>query len=320
MSLPLGVDLNQTLAATPLPGATPDLGGGESLGPTLIIISCIMIPIMIVVVICRTVASYRTPGPNGGLGWAEYTSIGAAVIIIAQASVDISLHNHMRHQWNTSVGSLDASYFKAESLMAWPAIFLAKVAILLLYLRIFEVKRSIRVGAIVGAIWAFLAYIPNIIVSGYFCAPHIDQPWDFRTGLTCDIPGVKEWLVTSAVMSLALDIFILILPILIVLRLHLNVKRRLGVFLIFFTAIFAVVCALLTLMYRVRLLLYKDAVWVGSQLFITNVVENYIAIIVGAIPGVTSYFKTFVTHSIIFSQLSSRITNSFGSFGRSSRG
>jgi len=110
--------------------------------------------------------------------------------------------------------------------MAWPAIFLAKLSILLLYLRIFDIRQSIRVGVIIGTVWAFLAYIPNIVVSGYFCAPHIGQPWDIRIGSTCDQPATKKWLVTSAAMSLALDIFILVLPIPVVLRLHLNAKRR----------------------------------------------------------------------------------------------
>lgn len=131
--------------------------------------------------------------------------------------------------------------------MAWPAIFLAKLSILLLYLRIFEIKKSIRVGVVIGAVWAFLAYIPNIVVSGYFCAPRIGQPWDIRIGSTCDQPATKKWLVTSAAMSLVLDIFILVLPIPVVLRLHLNGKRRIGVFLIFFTAVLSVMALFLLL-------------------------------------------------------------------------
>jgi len=71
MELPPGIDLNKILAGTPPLGVTPDLGGGETLGPTLIIISCILMPIMVVMVVCRTVANYRTAGPKGGLGWAE---------------------------------------------------------------------------------------------------------------------------------------------------------------------------------------------------------------------------------------------------------
>lgn len=71
IELPPGIDLNKIPAGTPPPGVTSDLGGGETLGPTLIIISCILMPIMVVTVVCRTVASYRTAGPKGGLGWAE---------------------------------------------------------------------------------------------------------------------------------------------------------------------------------------------------------------------------------------------------------
>ena len=48
--------------------------------------------------------------------------------------------------------------------------------------------------------------------------------------------------------------------------------------------------------------------------------ENYIAITVGAIPGATSFIKKYVANSTMFHQLSSRITASLGSFGRSTRG
>jgi hypothetical protein len=78
-------------------------------------------------------------------------------------------------------------------------------------------------------------------------APHTDQPWDIRIGSTCDQPATKKWPVTSAAMSLALDIFILVLPIPVVLRLHLNAKRRVGVFLIFFTAVLSVIALFLPL-------------------------------------------------------------------------
>jgi len=78
-------------------------------------------------------------------------------------------------------------------------------------------------------------------------APHIGQPWDIRIGATCDQPATKKWLVTSATMSLVLDIFILVLPIPVVLRLYLNAKRRIGVFVIFFTAVLLVIALFLPL-------------------------------------------------------------------------
>jgi len=71
MQIPPGTDLNQIPAGTPPPGVKQELGGGPSLGTTLIVISAILIPITAAVVICRTISSYRAVGPKGGLGWAE---------------------------------------------------------------------------------------------------------------------------------------------------------------------------------------------------------------------------------------------------------
>lgn len=147
---------------------------------------------------------------------------------------------------------LTSSYFKrifAQSFIAWSAIFLAKFSILWLYLRLFRVKRPMRYAVFAGIVWAALTYLPNMVVSAYWCAPHAGDPWDFNVGIRCGAKGPLKWLVASAVMSVVLDIYIVILPIPVILGLKLSGRKRLGLLIIFTTAILYVVpmtCRLLS--------------------------------------------------------------------------
>ncbi|EEQ35369.1 hypothetical protein McanCB56680_004643 [Microsporum canis] len=324
MSLPSGssMDLNLIPAGPPPPGEVPVIGGGPSLGTTTIALECVMMAIAATAVLCRVISSYPVRGRrSSGLGVADYASLAAMLLAIAQSSLVISLHDYERHQWNISVGSLTSSYFKrgfAQNLIAWPSIFCAKLAILLLYLRIFRVKHSLRWAVYGGAAWAALAYLPNIAVATYFCAAHPGEPWGFNVGMRCSQKGPLKWLVVSATMSVILDLYIFAVPIPIVMSLKMSNKKRLGVLLIFFTAFLACICAILTLVYRVRLLQTTDSLWLSAQLFICNAVENYIAIIVGSIPGCNTYYKSYIMESPLLNRMSSYFTGSRGPKSESS--
>ncbi|KAF4624316.1 hypothetical protein G7Y89_g13857 [Cudoniella acicularis] len=77
----------------------------------------------------------------------------------------------------------------AQHTIAWPAVILAKPSILLLYFRIFNVRPAMRY-AIYGG-----------------------KSWGLAIGIRCGTKGPLKWLVVSAIMSLALDLYILLLPI-----------------------------------------------------------------------------------------------------------
>lgn len=124
----------------------------------------------------------------------------------------------------------------AQYIIAWPAIILAKLAILFLYLRLFQIQQVARYAIYAGVCWTFLTYAPNIFISAYFCAPHPGEPWDMNVGLRCGNKSALKWLVVSASMSLFLDLYILALPIPIIRKLNMTGRKRFGILLIFFTA------------------------------------------------------------------------------------
>ncbi|KAF2679170.1 hypothetical protein K458DRAFT_422593 [Lentithecium fluviatile CBS 122367] len=322
-AIPPGYDLNLIPAGVPPLGVIPTIGGGPYLGTATIVIESVMIFFAVLAVAFRMVAGWHSRRDSAdGLSAADWTSFVAIIISIAQSAIVMTLHNYERHQWNVSVGMLTSSYFKRmfiQNFIAWPAIFLAKISILLMYLRLFRIKQSIRHAAFAGMLWTAMTYLPNMAVAGYWCSAHFGEQWDFNVGIRCGSKAPLKWLVTSAAMSVALDIYIFLLPIPVVLGLKLSGRKRLGLLFVFTTAFFAVICAVLTLVYRVKLLLSTDSMWLSSQLFICNGVENYIAIIVGALPGCSGYFKSHIKESAFFISISSRFTGSRGTSNQSSK-
>jgi hypothetical protein len=225
--------------------------------------------------------------------------------------------DYQRHQWDVSIAKMmDPFFFKktyVQYVIAWPAITLAKLSILLLYLQLFRVNTTLRVAIWGGIALTCIAYLPNIGVSSYFCAAHPGEAWDYNVGIRCGNKDALKWLIASAALSLALDLYILVLPIPQIIGLNMSLRRRLGVSVIFFAALFACICALLTLIYRVHLANATDPLWPGAQLWVTNLTENFVAIIVGSVPGMSSWYKKVFKTSSVYSKFSS----SFGSMSKS---
>jgi hypothetical protein len=123
-----------------------------------------------------------------------------------------------------------------QAILAWPAIILAKLAILLLYLRLFQIRAAMRYAIYAGVIWTILAYLPNMFLFTYICTARPGEPWDINVGLRCGNKQSLKWLVASAGMSVLLDLYILALPIPVVRKLNMSGRKRFGVLLIFFAA------------------------------------------------------------------------------------
>ena len=87
-----------------------------------------------------------------------------------------------------------------------------------------------------GLIWNLLLYWSGIPIVSYYCTPRIGKPWDpFAIARSCT--NFTTYTVIQSVLSVALDLYVFILPIPIVVKLQMSPKRRLSVLGIFGTAI-----------------------------------------------------------------------------------
>ena len=117
-----------------------------------------------------------------------------------------------------------------------PMLFFAKGAILLLYLRIFNVNTKMRYSIWLGLVWDFLLYWSSIPIATYYGTPRTGQSWDV-VAMTETCANLEIYILIQGVLSVVLDLYIFILPMPIVSKLPISLKQRLSILSVFATAI-----------------------------------------------------------------------------------
>ena len=131
--------------------------------------------------------------------------------------------------------SLQANF--AEDMVLGPGAFFAKIALLLLYLRLFGLKTAVRYTIYFGLIFAVCLYWINIPFLAYYCAPAPGKKWDLQD-LDLSKCGKSRILgVVQGSLNVVLDLFIFILPIPVVMSLQMNARKRVAVLTVFLTGV-----------------------------------------------------------------------------------
>lgn len=114
------------------------------------------------------------------------------------------------------------------------ALFFGKTSIVLFYLKLFGSKPVFKWFTIAVITFMFCFYSVQIIMTSYFCAPRLGKPWGVGTALRC--PGIGTWTSIQGPLNVFIDLYIFLLPIPVIMKLHLSMKKRLGLTGIFLTA------------------------------------------------------------------------------------
>ena len=120
--------------------------------------------------------------------------------------------------------------------MAGPTTFFAKSTILLLYLRVFTVERVIRYCVWLGLAWNLLIYWIGVPLTAYFCVSPSGKAWVVDNLRSDRCMKLTVWGVIQGALAVVLDLYIFLLPIPIVLRLQMSLKRRLSILGVFGTS------------------------------------------------------------------------------------
>lgn len=116
------------------------------------------------------------------------------------------------------------------------ALYFSKTSILVMFLQVFSAQRHVRVLIYAGMVTTFLIYFPSVPLAAIFSAPRAGHGWD-----ELSIHGAPEkmtyWVTVQAVLTTALDIYILVLPLPILRKLHLPLGKKLQLGAVFATAI-----------------------------------------------------------------------------------
>ncbi|KUI58338.1 hypothetical protein VP1G_05588 [Cytospora mali] len=175
---------------------------------------------------------------------------------------------------------------------------------------------AIRIGLGVN----FILYTTSLVVLSYFSAPHIGQTWDDIVLQYVENPKLFSiyWGVGTAAVSLVLDIYILILPLPIIVKLNMSATKRVQLMAVFFTAFLGVVACTVSLVYRVKALLDVDTSWDGGVVLNCTIVEMDVAAIVASMPGFARFVRSHILESKLANSLRSILASH--SSGGHSRG
>jgi hypothetical protein len=147
-----------------------------------------------------------------------------------------------------------------------PGMTFAKCAILVLYLRLFQVSRTLRVLIWVGIFVVCSAYLVAIPLFTYYCTPRANENWDLMLLEKCKKNGVLALI--QGVIGVVTDIYIFVLPLPTISRLRLPRRKKIGVFLVFIAGLLGIAAATLSLVYRVKNWQRTDITWNSARVCI----------------------------------------------------
>ncbi|KAI0451249.1 hypothetical protein F5B21DRAFT_516870 [Xylaria acuta] len=243
--------------------------------------------------------------------WWNFVVVGST-LSLAYTGLILAQTKYVRHQWDAKACWYNGTYIKilfAQAIVASFVLFFSQPPIFLLFHRIFDVARSMRIAIRCGIIFAALLYvIINIPLCAILNAPRVGE-----TRAYVDISGRPEkvmiWAVVQSILAIGLDLVIFILPFPVIMKLHLSTEKKIRLLAVFTVAAVGVIACVLSLAYRIGALGTSDITRMDTTLLICNVVEADVAIIASCTPGFANFTRTYLPKLEIFKSLCSS-TNS----------
>ncbi|CAI6339910.1 unnamed protein product [Periconia digitata] len=182
-----------------------------------------------------------------------------------------------------------------------------KLAMLVLYLRIFP-TRVYRIAGYAAGVLVILVLVVSTIASFTICMPFAFN-WD-KT-----IPGGKcgDQMLSYRIMgfpNLAADIFLLVLPLPAIYKLHVDAATKIGIFLTFISGSFGIVTCMIRIAYFFTIDLFADPTYNCIHTMIWTMVEPGVYLIAVSLPSLRPLKKRVPwVRDISFGSLISRATS-----------
>ena len=217
--------------APPPPGVLPNFVDPESQQFLNVVTQSICLPVATILVVLRIYVKARVLRK---LGWEDLTCVVGWLGLLASSTIMCfqSRYGNGRHIWNIK-GDDYVNYLRfvyAEEVIYGPVIFAVKLAILLLYLRVFQPIRATWV-ALHMIVWGnLLSYVIIMFMEAFQCWP-VGKAWyPLFPGRCVDQTSLQ---ISSASINIISDFAILVLPITTVWNLNVSQKKKYGLFAVF---------------------------------------------------------------------------------------
>ena len=145
-----------------------------------------------------------------------------------------------RHMWDVSILQASLRDFLVPAFLYVvlypPTLSLIRISFFIMYLDIFSLARGLKIGAWVGGIITTLFGVVMTILSFVCATPFPHESW-LAQKFTERAELIVKFSFPQSGIGLAIDVYVLILPIIGVSRLQMRLRRKLGLILIFMSAI-----------------------------------------------------------------------------------
>ncbi|KAI1123888.1 hypothetical protein F5Y10DRAFT_42932 [Nemania abortiva] len=194
------------------------------------------------------------------------------------------------------------------------ALWTCKAPILFLYLRLFGIKKWLRITSWVTLTLTALIYISGIIAIPPACAPRTkDLSEDFISGCQGRTRVINVYLGSVSVLA---DVIILVLPLPVVFGLKLLVRSRVGLIFLFLSGLFAIGASIISLFFKAMSLKLPTTSLALSIL--ATITECSVALIVGCVPSLRVLWSKILKPSVKTSRENYSLTAPTGN--RTNRG
>ncbi|OGM41142.1 integral membrane protein [Aspergillus bombycis] len=226
--------------------------------------------------------------------WEDYTCLIASVGFIGYATIAFEADKVGSGIHEAEVAKEDlvkyAKLANASQIMYGPLIFITKLSILLLYLRVFApAKKSWMYIFIHGLLWFNAAfYLADTLIEIFACVPR-EKIWNADVHGHCI--NVNMMILSTAILNTISDFSLLMLPIFCVWRLHMRNTQKLGLSAVFAAGLFACFSSAMRIGISVQKNNTSDRTYDWFPEFLWTSAEISAGIIASSLPAVPSFFR-----------------------------
>ncbi|KAH8651418.1 hypothetical protein BX600DRAFT_516987 [Xylariales sp. PMI_506] len=252
-----------------------------------IVTGCIVVIVLsIPIVFARCFSRWKY---TGKLWSDDYMSIATLIMLlgICGETIESTKIGLGMHFWDLQLENISPlyKYGYTGTILYAVALSIGKIAILLLYQRVFEVStgsswyrwfiRIVLLAEILeGVIFTFLSI--------FRCHP-ISSVWDMAPNAQCLNTSLIA--VTAAGLGMLGDVVLIIFPIFPLRKLQVSVAKRVGVIMLFAVASLGTIASIVRLVYLVNLPRTLDASWNNVPFYTWTLIEMMCVVICGSVPA-----------------------------------
>ncbi|KAI0470115.1 integral membrane protein [Xylariaceae sp. FL0804] len=281
----------------------------ESRSTEVKIMAIVAMGLTVLVVIPRCIARIHM---TGRLWSDDYLAMFAALLLMGGGGIELASAElgFGKHFWDISVtdaSTLLQMFYAVQIVYTWVKL-AAKASILAMYLRVFT-GRKFR-----WACWACLGYcFVSLTVFTFLlafqCRP-VEAVWNrVITGKCLDLNAIGY---AGAILSVAEDLALMVLPVPELRKLQISTAKRLGVAMMFILASFATVTSMVRLKFLVQFSTTLDSTFDNVDIIVWSMIELTCVIVCGSLPPLRPYLGKLLPSLATIRSFRSRAKSSKG--------